>query len=83
MPANPVGGGMVIVFGFDNREGNMGLVVEDVASAFYGTAFCFLATYKHAPVGERDRLLHLQHSVPAGDHNCRSNELRANVLYRK
>ena len=70
-----------VVLGLDDREGNVGLVVEDVVGALGLTASDQLAANDDAALGEADLLADLVHLVPAGPAEGGRDELGADVAF--
>ena len=72
---------VLVVLGLDDREGNVGLVVENVVGAL-GLATCDqLAADDDAALGETDLLADLVHFVPAGAAEGGRDELGADVAF--
>ena len=70
---------VVVVLGLDDREGDVGLVVQDVVGAFGLAARDQLAADDDAALGEVDLLADLVHLVPACPAEGGSDELGADV----
>ena len=72
---------VVVVLGLDDREGNVGLVIEDVVGSLGFAACDQLAADDDAALGEADLLADLVHFVPAGAAKGRRDELGADVAF--
>ena len=76
-----IGANMVVVLGFNDREGDVGLVVEDVISAFLGAASMDFPADIDTAIGETDFFANLGVEVPTSRHQARSDELGAYVAF--
>jgi len=74
-----VADGMSIVLGFDHRNGDVGLVTEDVVSPLGLAPADQLPAHDDATLGETDLLADLRHLVPACLAQGRGDELGTNV----
>ena len=70
---------MVVVLGFDNGDGDIGLVIEDVVGALGFAAGDEPAPDDDPALGEADFLADLGELVPAGLLQGRGDELGADV----
>ena len=76
-----VADGMVVVLGFDQCDGQVGLVVENVVGPLALAPADQLATHHDAALGEVDFLADLCHLVPARLAQGRGDELGADVAF--
>jgi len=74
---------MIIVFGFYNRYGDIGLLVKDEIGALALAAPGFLAFYEDAAICEENFLADLAFVVPAGLDYGGQDELSADVAFGK
>ena len=72
---------VVIILGFNEGEGDIRLVIEDIVGALGLAASDQLAADDDASLGEADFLANLQHFIPAGLLDCRGDELGANSAF--
>ncbi len=72
---------VVIVFGLDQTDRQVGLEVENVVGELPLATFDGLAPDHHAAVGEIDLLSDLRVDIPTGLSDGRGDELRANVAF--
>ena len=72
---------VVIVFGFDQSNGNVRLVVENVIYALSFVAGYELATYNDAAFRKTNLFTNLPLDLPTGVDNCGRNILCANVAF--
>lgn len=70
---------MVIVLRFDQGDGNIGFVIEDIVRALRFAASNQLSTDDDSAFRETDLLTYLQHLVPDRAINLRRNEFAAYV----
>lgn len=75
--------GMIIVFGFYNRNGDIGFLVKDEIGAFALAAPGFLAFYEDAAICEENFFADLAVAVPAGFNYGGQYELSADVAFGK
>ena len=68
-------------FGLDQREWDVGLVIEDVVGPLGLTASDQLAANDDAALGEAHLLADLRHLIPTGQIHCRGNKLGADVTF--
>ena len=72
---------MVVVLGFDEGDGDVGLVVENVVGALGLAAGDQLAADDDPAFGERDLLANLGQDIPARLLDGGRDELRADVAF--
>ena len=72
---------MVIVFGFNNRDWDVGLVIKDAVRPFRFAATDELAANDDAALGETDFLADLGHLIPTHLLDGRDDELGADVAF--
>jgi hypothetical protein len=70
---------VIVVLGFDDGDGDVRLVVEDVVSALLRTSCMKFPPDINSPIRETDFLTNLCIDVPARRYQVRRDELRANV----
>ena len=78
---HPVADAMRIVFGLDQRQRDVGLVIEDVVGALGFAAADQLAAHDDAALGEADLFADLRHLIPARPAYGRRDELGADVAF--
>ena len=76
-----VADGVVVVFGLDQGDGDVGLVIEDVIGALDLAAADQLAAHDDLPLGETELLADLRHLVPPGVSQGGRDELGADVAF--
>ena len=72
---------VVVVLGLDQRDRDVGLVVEDVVGTLGFASGDQLAANDDAALGEADLLADLHHFIPARLLNGRGDELGADVAF--
>lgn len=70
---------MVVVFGLDDGDGDVGLVIEDVVGPLGFAPRYELATHDDPALGKGHFLADLQHRVPASPLDGRRDEFGTNV----
>ena len=76
-----VANGVGVVLGFDEGDGDVGLVVEDVVGSLALASAGQLAAYDDSALCEADLLADLRHLVPSDPAQGRSDELGADVAF--
>jgi hypothetical protein len=72
---------MGIVLGFDDGEGDIGLVVEDIVGALGFAAAHQFAAHNDPALGEAEFLADLQHFIPAGLAERWGDEFGADIAF--
>jgi hypothetical protein len=72
---------IVVIFGFDQSNGNVRLVVENVICALSFAASYKLATDYDPAFGETNLFTNLPLDIPTGVDDCGRNILRADVAF--
>ena len=76
-----VADGVGVVLGLDQRNGNVGLVIEDVIGTLALAPADQLATHDDPALGEADFLADLQHLIPSGLAQSGCDEFCADVAF--
>ena len=78
---HPVADAVVVVFGLDDGDRDIGLVIKDGVGAFGLPARYQFAADDDAPLGKSDFLADLHHPVPARALDGGTDELGADVAF--
>ena len=73
--------GVVVVLGLDDREGNVGLVVEDVVHPLLRAASVNFSPHIDAAIGEADFFANLGVEIPSRRHEAGCDKLGADVAF--
>jgi len=73
--------GVVVVLGFDDREGDVGLVIENVIDALLRASSVDFSSHIDSTISETNLFANLGVEVPARCHEAGRDELRAYVAF--
>ena len=55
---------MIVVFGLDNRDGHVGLIVQDIVGFFSLSPLHRFSTHYHSSLSKKELLTNLGHEIP-------------------